>query len=55
MIEPMLARLAGCLLCGGLLAGLVMMVDAPRGPSREPVVVAAETPAAPAAGSFTRP
>ncbi|MET0312978.1 MAG: hypothetical protein ABW275_01140 [Hansschlegelia sp.] len=51
MIEPMLARLAGCLLCGGLLAGLVMMVDAPRAAQPQSVVVA-QTPVP---GSFTLP
>ena len=42
MFDPMIARLAGCLVFGGLLGSLVVAVDAPPSPGRPDVVAAAE-------------
>ncbi len=55
MIEPMLARLAGCLVFGGLLAGLVLAVDQPSAARQSDVVAAAEVQHRAEAALFTRP
>lgn len=42
MIEPMLARLAGCLVFAGLVGGLLAAVAAPADATKRDVVAAAE-------------
>jgi hypothetical protein len=42
MIEPMLARLAGCLVFAGLTGGLLVAVAAPADATKRDVVAAAE-------------
>jgi hypothetical protein len=56
MIEPMITRLVGCLVFGGLLAALVVTADASRlEPSRSDVVAAAQIEQRVQEILFTRP
>lgn len=55
MIDPMLARLAGCVVFAGLLGGLLTAVASPGEPPRRDVVAAAEIQQRVEPFLFTRP
>ena len=55
MIEPMFARIAGCLVFAGLLAAMISAVTDTGGPSNRDAVAAAEIKTRVASSLFTRP
>lgn len=55
MIDPMIARLGGCLVFAGLFAALLAVVATQDGPDRRDVVAAAEVHHRVASSLFARP
>lgn len=54
MVEPMFARLVGCVVFAGMLAGLLVAVSASADTKRRDVVAAAEIQHRVVAQTFTR-